>query len=132
MLWLHKLNKKLACIGVRTSCVDCDGVHGWRIIRNSTSNISIRRKSRGFYGKRTFESTRVHSLQRFHSSVGSHVVIKMCSDVTSNNIMMADGARIKLIDFGLCADISKGPKKRIAGTLGWIVRATNTVNMIGT
>jgi len=41
-------------------------------------------------------------------------------DVTCGNVMLADGARVKLIDFGLCCDVSKGPKRRIAGTLGWI------------
>lgn len=34
--------------------------------------------------------------------------------------MLTDTGCVKLIDFGLCCDISQGPKRRMAGTPGWI------------
>lgn len=42
-------------------------------------------------------------------------------DVTCNNIMLTCQGKVKLIDLGLCADISKGLRKRMAGTPGWMV-----------
>ena len=42
-------------------------------------------------------------------------------DVTCNNIMLTCQGAVKLIDFGLCGDITKGPRKRMAGTPAYMV-----------
>jgi len=41
-------------------------------------------------------------------------------DLKSNNIMMSVSGNIKLIDFGLCADLSKGPRVQMLGTAYWM------------
>eukprot|EP01128_Nolandella_sp_AFSM9_P000495 TRINITY_DN10654_c0_g1_i1.p1 TRINITY_DN10654_c0_g1~~TRINITY_DN10654_c0_g1_i1.p1 ORF type:complete len:423 (-),score=81.95 TRINITY_DN10654_c0_g1_i1:245-1513(-) len=41
-------------------------------------------------------------------------------DMKSANVMMSITGQIKLIDFGLCADFSNGPRKRILGSPFWI------------
>jgi serine/threonine protein kinase len=40
-------------------------------------------------------------------------------DIKSNNIMMTVGGNIKLIDFGICADVSK-PRLETVGTVFWM------------
>jgi len=41
-------------------------------------------------------------------------------DLKSNNIMMSITGNIKLIDFGLCADLSDGPRVQMLGTAYWM------------
>jgi len=41
-------------------------------------------------------------------------------DLKSTNVMMSISGHIKLIDFGLCADFSDGPRKKILGSPFWI------------
>jgi len=41
-------------------------------------------------------------------------------DIKSSNIMMDISGQIKLIDFGLCADMSTGPRIKMLGSSYWI------------
>jgi len=41
-------------------------------------------------------------------------------DIKSSNIMMDITGKIKLIDFGLCADLSEGPVRKMLGSPFWI------------
>eukprot|EP01124_Arcella_intermedia_P007260 TRINITY_DN1439_c0_g1_i3.p1 TRINITY_DN1439_c0_g1~~TRINITY_DN1439_c0_g1_i3.p1 ORF type:complete len:457 (-),score=96.17 TRINITY_DN1439_c0_g1_i3:47-1417(-) len=41
-------------------------------------------------------------------------------DLKSNNIMMSINGNIKIIDFGLCANLSTGPKTQTVGTAYWM------------
>jgi p21-activated kinase 1 len=41
-------------------------------------------------------------------------------DIKSANVMMTITGHIKLIDFGLCADVTKGPRTELVGSPLWI------------
>jgi len=56
----------------------------------------------------------LHALKFLHEHKFAH------RDLKSSNIMMSGSGHIKLIDFGLCADFSEGPRVHMVGSPYWV------------
>jgi len=76
------------------------------------------------------QAIKVHALSETHMSFITQQLLKGLSfmhshgfvhrDLKSNNIMMTIAGNIKMIDFGLCADLSSGPRAQMLGTAYWM------------
>jgi len=76
------------------------------------------------------QAIKVHALSEQHMAYVTQQLLKGLSfmhsngfvhrDLKSNNIMLSIAGNIKLIDFGLCADLSDGPRAQMLGTAYWM------------
>mmetsp|Transcript_3652 Transcript_3652/g.4043 ORF Transcript_3652/g.4043 Transcript_3652/m.4043 type:complete len:676 (+) Transcript_3652:89-2116(+) len=76
------------------------------------------------------EAVKVHQFSERHIAYVSREILKALKhlhrmnyahrDLKSGNIMMSIDGRIKLIDFGLCADVTKGARTQMLGSPYWM------------
>lgn len=76
------------------------------------------------------EAVKVHQFSERHIAYVAREMLKALThlhslglvhrDLKSGNVMMSIEGHIKLIDFGLCCDISDGPRRQMLGSPYWI------------
>jgi len=76
------------------------------------------------------EAVKVHQFSERHIAYVSREILKALTylhsrnfvhrDLKSGNVMMSIEGHIKLIDFGLCCDVTEGPRLQMLGSPYWI------------